>query len=87
MPTATVEIVTKTKITLDTETAAQWFCGLTDEGQADFFIEVAKQAQSWERYHADQWWYVGRHLRTCSCSTDDAREVVRSLYSGLVAQS
>ena len=79
----TVEIVTTTKIRLDVETVAKWFSGLSDEQQADFFIEVAKLAQAWPGHGNDQWWFVGRHLRTCSCSTDEAREMVRSLHSGL----
>lgn len=79
----TVEIVTKTKLTLDVQVAAKWFCGLSDEQQADFFIAVAKEAESWDQPQWDQWWLVGKHLRTCSCSTDEARELVHHLYRGL----
>lgn len=67
---------------------AGWFCGLNDEQQADFFIEVARQAQEWPGgpgagHHTIQWWQVGNHLRTCECSTEDARDMIRALASGM----
>lgn len=81
----TVEIVTKTEISLTIGTAAEWFSGLSDEKQADFFIEVAKASRKWDcqGHWASQYWLVGRHLRDCACSTDEARELVEELASGL----
>jgi len=79
----TVEVVETKVVNLDMPTAAAWFCGLTDEQQADFFIEVARQAEKWEHHQSGQWWLVGAHLRNCECSTDEARELVRNLAHGL----
>ncbi len=81
----TVEIETTTKITLDLKTAAEWFSGLSDEQQTDFFVEVARASTKWQcqgRWQS-QYWLVGRHLRDCKCSTDDARELVQELAAGL----
>jgi hypothetical protein len=83
--TRTVE-VTKTEtltIGLDMATVAAWFCELDDEAQADFFVEVAKRAESWAVNPDGQWMRVGSHLRTCDCSTDEARELIRNLHYGL----
>jgi len=59
------------------------FCDLDDEGQAQFFIECASIASEWNipgRLGADwQWYVVGRHLATCECSNDDARDMVREI--------
>jgi hypothetical protein len=79
-----VEVVTKTEIDLDIKTAAQWFVGLSDEQQADFIIAVAGEAKKWPvNDWAGQFWYVGRHLRDCHCSNEDAREVVRIMAAAL----
>ena len=81
----TAEIATKKTITIDLESAAEWFANLSDEQQADFFVAVAEASKKWEcqgRWQS-QYWLVGRHLRTCSCSTDDARDLVRELAAGL----
>ncbi len=81
----TVDIVTTTKqtVVLDVKLAAEWFVELNDEQQADFFIEVARIASRWPHDHTHQWWLVGRHLRTCNCSTEEARELVTNLHGGL----
>lgn len=83
--TAPVEIVTTTKrtVALDMSLAADWFCELNDEQQADFFIEVARRSSRWVRDHTNQWWLVGRHLGTCDCSTEEARDMVKALHDGL----
>ena len=80
-----VEVITKTEFDLDIDVAAGWFAGLSDEQQADFFVAVAKASQKWEcqGHWATQYWLVGRHLRDCACSTDEARELVQELGTGL----
>ncbi len=87
----TVDIVTTTKqtVTLDVDLAAAWFCELDDERQADFFIEVARLAARWHgsHDHTHQWWLVGRHLRNCDRSTQEARDIVTSLHDGLFARA
>lgn len=70
-------------IGLDVATVAAWFSELNDEDQADFFIEVAKRAEDWAVLPAMQWMRVGGHLRTCTCATHEARELIRSLHYGL----
>ena len=71
------------EIKLTPRQLAEAFCDLDDEQQADFFIEAARIAASWRDGAVMQWWYVGRHLRTCTCSTEEAREMVRELASAL----
>jgi hypothetical protein len=80
-----VPVTVTTEIDLTIETAASWFANMSDEEQADFFVEVAKAALKWkcQGHWATQFWLVGRHLRDCECSTDDARELVRNLASGM----
>lgn len=59
--------------------AAQ-FCAMTDDAQAQFFVHVARVMGSWGSAAMDgQLSYIGRHLRTCECSTEAAREWVRGL--------
>lgn len=60
---------------------AEAFCELNDEGQAQFFIECARIAGEWTVGLGDTWqWYkIGGHLRSCECSTDKARAMVRGI--------
>lgn len=87
--TPEVEIEITTKVRLSIELAAQWFAGLTDDEQAQFFVEVCKEAEKWPRGKgvnfgpSHQWWLIGSHLRNCECSSDAAREMVRSMHDGL----
>jgi hypothetical protein len=77
-----VEVTTKTKVALDLELVAAWFCELNDEQQADFFIKVSSKADEWSHHQNSQWYLVGRHLRDCSCSNRIAREMVQSISEG-----
>lgn len=88
IPRVTIETTTKTVMDLDMEAAARWFANLTDEQQADFFVAVARASQEWQPAAGNwstQYWFVGRHLRDCACSTDDARDLVRELGRGLAS--
>lgn len=63
---------------------AEAFCELDDEQQAQVFIDVARIASGWTAANGSygagwQWFTIGRHLKTCSCSTDEAREMVREI--------
>ncbi len=76
------------EIKLTPAEVAEAFCDLGDEQQAQVFIEIALIGQRWraadERADPNyQWWLVGRHLRACSCATEEARDVVRELAGGL----
>ena len=70
-------------IDLDARQLADSFCDMGDEEQAQFFIEVAAIANEWTDTNADQWYMVGRHLRTCECSNDDARDLIRRIAMGV----
>lgn len=73
--------------TLEPRQLAELFCALTDEEQAQFFIEAASVAREtftpmgpwW------QWTKVGEHLRDCTCSTDDGRQMVRDIADGIAS--
>lgn len=83
MSTPIKVVVTVTQeVEVTIEQIASWFAAMDDDQQAKFFVEVAKIAQSWKD-PGMQWWLVGSHLRNCECSTEDARELVRTLYAGL----
>lgn len=62
---------------------AQAFAELGDDGQAQVLIEVAR-IDKW-KYTEVHWCVVGRHLRMCSCSTDEARALVRNIAKGMEA--
>ena len=76
MPTIKVT----TEIELDIETAAKWFAGLDDDEMCRFLVAVAKEAQSFKNGADSQWYYLGGHLKNCACSTEDAREMIRSWH-------
>lgn len=60
---------------------AEAFAEMDDEGQAQFFIEVAAIAATWggDVQVGRQWTLVGAHLRDCACATEEARDMVRSI--------
>jgi hypothetical protein len=66
---------------------AQAFAQMDDEQQAQFFIEVAKIAKEWPNAPLGgaemQWIRVGVHLRKCECSTEEARDLVRTIALGI----
>lgn len=78
-------ITITTEVELDITAAAGWFAGLDDEKQADFFIKVAEVSKAWDPLWASQYYLVGRHLKTCKCSTYEARELIEILNHGLKA--
>jgi hypothetical protein len=68
------------------QAVAEAFCDLDDELQAEFFAEVAAIARQWPADGAStQFWRIGRHLATCPCATEGARELVRDLAVGVDA--
>jgi hypothetical protein len=66
---------------------AQAFCELDDDQMAQVFVEAAKIEATWSgpgfMGPGWQWYAVGRHLRTCSCSTEDARDMVREIAKAI----
>lgn len=77
----------ETEIELGIDDAAQWFAGLTDDEQAKFFVAaVVHFKKGLDRPHAraeSQWQAIGNHLATCECSTEEAREMIRSIMYGM----
>ncbi len=59
------------------------FLGMDDELQADFFVKCAEMAKAWPSDQRQQWYSVGLHLKTCECSSDEAREMIKALHNGL----
>lgn len=70
------------EITLTVRQIAEAFADLSDDDQAQVIIEVAEIAKGWGGYH-DQWHAVGRHLRDCTCGTEEARDIVRRIAAGV----
>ena len=58
---------------------AEAFCEMSDERQAQFFIDVARISATWSGGAGMQWFSVGRHLRNCECSTEEARDLVMEI--------
>lgn len=70
-------ITVTTEVELDVLTAAKWFWGLSDEDQAQFLIEVERVSRDDVGNASSQWSYMIGHLKTCTCSNDQTREMVR----------
>lgn len=80
----------KLQVTVDVpmtlEQLAGLFVELDDDSQAKFFVEVAKRMQTWTPHERDmQEFYIGRHLRDCSCSTEDARDFLRNIVDAMAS--
>jgi hypothetical protein len=77
--------VTQTvEVEVTVERLAEWFSALDDDAQARFFVEVARVGEKWGPGKMEyQFWLVGSHLRNCACSTEDARELVRTINAGM----
>lgn len=83
-----IRVTTTTVATYEitVEQLASIFCELNDEQMAQFFIECAKLEAAWPEHpygRFGQWWLVGRHLRTCACSTDDARAMINEIATAI----
>lgn len=81
----TIEITstTTTRTTITPLLVAEMIAALDDEQQAQVFIELAQIAATWTHRTCMQWFSVGRHLRNCACSTEEARDLVRDIASGI----
>ena len=63
---------------------AELFCDLDDEKQAQFFIECGEIMKTWKGGGRPlQACLIGSHLRTCACSTFEARELVREIAEAI----
>lgn len=72
------------ELTLTPAELAEAFSEMNDEEQAQFFIEVGRVFESWgvaaRMMQASK---IGAHLKTCACSTWEARETVRAIAAEL----
>jgi hypothetical protein len=67
---------------LTPEQLAAAFCDLDDDSGAKFFVACAEIAtKTFELRNYGQWWEVGKHLRTCACATEEARDMVSAITS------
>ena len=66
------------------EQLAGLFVELDDDSQAKFFVTVARLMQDWTPHERNmQAFYIGRHLRDCRCSTEDARDLVLGIFEAM----
>jgi hypothetical protein len=82
----------KLSVTVDVpmtlEQLAGLFVELDDDSQAKFFVEVARLMGTWTAHERNmQEFYIGRHLRDCSCSTEDARDFLRNIVDSMATES
>lgn len=75
------------EVDLTVERLADLFCELDDDTQAKFFVRCAENAKAFKFGNHGQWWEVGRHLRTCACSTLEARDMIEAIHDGMVTGS
>jgi hypothetical protein len=75
------------KITTDAQLTpaqvAKAFCELYHDQQATFFEEVGKIAATWPAPARFQWHALGRHMKTCACSTSVGRRVIEDIHDAL----
>lgn len=65
---------------LDVGLLAEQFAALTDDAQAQFLCMAARQLGAAAGTQAH---YIGRHLRTCDCSTEEGRDFVRAIVASM----
>lgn len=65
-----------TDIELDIETAAKWFCQLDDDQMCKFLVSVQRETENYPAMD-NQWYYLGGHLKSCKCSNEATREMLR----------
>ena len=83
-PVTLYEWETTVKVPISVRRMAEIFANMDDDKQAQFFVYAAEVFAGWGHYKAEvQAMYIGGHLRNCKCSTEAAREFVRSIAYGL----
>lgn len=68
---------------IEVRQVAERFAQMDDDAQAKFFVKVARIMDSWPKpsHGRDgQAWYIGRHLATCACSTQSARDLIAMIH-------
>lgn len=65
---------------------AHTFASMDDDMQAKFFVEVARllnEIPDRPLAYANQAYYIGKHLRDCTCSTEEARQFVEGISEAM----
>lgn len=78
-------ILSEVRVDVTPAMLAQAFAAMSDEDQAQFFIDVAAVAETWGPGNFPQWFAVGRHLAKCECSNEQARQLVEDIAGGIAA--
>ena len=73
----------KLQVEVDVDVAylAEQFAALSDDAQAQFFCIAAGKLGTFNA--GMQAFYIGKHLRTCECSTDDGRAFIREIVASM----
>lgn len=66
------------------ELLAKQFANLDDDAQAQFFCIAAKYLKDYsDNALSDQAYYIGKHLKTCECSTPEGRQFISEINSSM----
>ena len=80
----TIKIKSEQTIELTLDQLAECLSGISDDDMAQLFCKVAKLAEGWGCYRREiQWTTIGRHLATCECSTEEGREMIRTIAAAM----
>jgi hypothetical protein len=71
------------EVDITPELLGQLFADMDDDAQCRFFVAAAEVASKWAGDWRGQFYAVGGHLRNCSCSSEEARELVRTIAHGV----
>lgn len=82
----TAKLTKSIEVELTPQDIAAAFCQMDDDEQSQFFVHVAAIMTGWCEENPAAFYFqtnaIGSHLRTCKCSTEEARDLVR-----LIAES
>ncbi len=79
-----MKITVAVDVPMTLEQLAGLFVELDDDSQARFFVEVARLMGAWTPHERNmQKFYIGRHLRDCSCSTEEGRDFLRDIVGAM----
>lgn len=81
-----IAIVKEIEIGLEISDIADAFAAMTDDEQARFFVLVAQRFGEHTEHGGVpgmQTYAIGRHLATCDCANNDAREFLREIVSAM----
>jgi len=71
------------RVTVDVDYLAEQVAALSDDAQAQLLCKVAARLTGTPNGIEMQGFYIGRHLATCECSTDEGRDLVRAIVASL----